>query len=378
MRVELDEKARGLPSTIENYLAYQPRELPVCSERPIEPEIKLLIPKTYDVFNVYRDIYRLHKTTSGIALADNRVLAREPLISYVLDTPDFDIMRRTGEQLRVRGPINVCNFDHEDPTEIIWRGQCTVKTLASSLKDTFADRVEIEAAIPSRDIRFAVQHFLQEDAPSLHQVYYDLNPDDLRVAAICVTARASFNSVFYVPEYDAYVEFENTCDPNYFFNPIGDVSTGKDMEFEAELKKLYVRPELGLTDVNLLDIYELAKKAYIDLMLRKFPGFQLSKYSKAERAMIKTGEFYHANRQGDGPTSAFEETSQVIAELPYGAQISAGMRHAIKTDVTIWDALNNIGLIAERVKKMAQPSQILPANNAPCAADKREHVRLRA
>lgn len=381
-KVELDEKARGLPETINNRDAYKATKLPTCEKRPEEPELKFIIPETYSPLSIYQQIYNdLKDTKNNISLADDRIVARDPLVSFALDTDNFDIMRKTGEQLRLRGPVCLNNADHFDPTEVLWRGQATIKTLFSDAAGVGADRVEIEAAVPSKDIRFAYDHFIKRDNAHIDALYYDLTTEDLNVAAICVTTRASFNSVVYVPEYDAYVEFEQTCDPNFFLTPNGDIRAGKDMELEAEAKMVYVRPELNLTDNQLKEIYELAKQEYRGFITSNYPDFKEAKYSKVERALRAVGQYYSNNLKSDANVvTAFTETSQAQAELPYTAAINAGMMHAIKQKVSIFGVMDKINVIAERVKTMAQPQQLIPSNTnrSLCAADKRSELRLRA
>lgn len=383
LKVELDEQARGLPETIANRNEYKAKKIPTCEKRPEEPELKFIIPNNYSPLSIYQDIYNLiQNNNSNIQLADDKIVARDPLVSFALDTDKFDIMRKTGEQLRLRGPVCLRNFDHSDPTEVLWRGQATIKTLFSEAAGIGADRVEIEAAVPSRDIRFAYEHFIQHDKAHIDQLYYDLKTEDLNVAAICITTRASFNSTVYVPEYDAYVEFEQTCDPNFFLTPNGDIRSGKDLELEAEAKMLYVRPELNLTDAQLKDIYEIAKQEYRNLILSHYPEFEEAQYSKVERALRSVGQYYHDNLESDANNviDAFSISSQITAELPYSRSINEGMTHAIKQRVSIFDVMEKINVIAERVKTMAQPHQLIPSNTNRdlCAADNREQLRLRA
>lgn len=376
-KVDLDQRARGLPETINNYIEYRPYSIPTCQKRPEEPELKFIIPHHYKAHQIYAALHALHKgKNSNITLADDGIIARDPLVSFILDTPQFDIMRATREQLRVRGPISMVNHGHEDPTQVIWRGQATVKTLFSDAAGVGKDRVEIEASIPSQDIRFAFDHFIKYDQPNLDDVFYALSPEELRVAAICITTRASFNTHVYVPQYDAYVEFENCCDPNYFLTPNADVRAGKDLEFEAEAKKIYARPELGFTTAQKTEIYELAKAQYKDFILTQYPDFVEAQYSKAERATRAVGRFYHDNH--DGNLVGEFNTTQFVAELPYSHSICLGMAYAMRQDVSIWDAVKKANDIAAIAKKMIQPTQVIPANNALCSADDRSKIRLRA
>lgn len=382
-KVELDEKPRGLPETIINKASYKATKLPTCEKRPEEPELKFLIPDSYSPLSIYQDIYnRIQTENPNIQLADDRIVARDPLVSFALDTNNFDIMRKTGEQLRLRGPINLDQADHIDPTEVLWRGQATIKTLFSAAAGIGADRVEIEAAVPSRDIRFAYDHFIEHDQAHIDELYYDLKTDDLNVTAICITTRASFNSIVYVPEYDAYVEFEQTCDPNFFLTPNGDIRAGKDLELEAEAKMVYVRPELNLNDDQLKEIYEIAKHEYRDFISTNYPDFEEAKYSKVERALRSVGQYYHDNLKSGSNVviDAFSASAQTTAELPYSREINQGMMHAIKQKVSMFDVMEKVNVIAERVKMMAQPHQLIPSNTnrGLCVADNKNLLRMRA
>lgn len=374
--IPLDSAPRGLEHSIKNHADYAAHKIPTCEKRPEEPELKFLIPQSYSVQTVYADLYNLHnhqpnldspRIADHIFFADNKVVAREPLISFALDTKHFDIMRHAGEQLRVRGPIDMKAA--KDPSsnviDVVWRGQTTLKTLFSQAVSAGGDRVEIEPSVPSRDIRKAFAHFMKHDAAHVDPVYHEVNPDELYIPAICITPRASFNIHVYLPEHDAFVEFENCADPNYYLAPHGDVKAGRDLEFEAEAKMIYTQKDQQLSDDELKEIYQAAKAKYRDYILHAFPDFEESLYSKVERALRSVAGFYAENQKGDIPLiSTFGFNSmQACEEIPYSEpEIRQGMMHAIRQKVTIDDAMETIHDTLATIENMAMPQNLIPAN----------------
>lgn len=389
-----DPKSVGLARHIADHADYGSHKIPTCEHRPKEPEVKWIIPSDMPI-SVYGGIYNSFAKspfpynnsdqTMGnsdtiefpVFLADNKVNAREALLSFGKDTLDYDIMRHAGEQVRARGPFLHRMADSQDPFDVFSRGQGTIKELFSKCANG-EDRVELEAKKPVRNIAEAALSYIKENLHRLHDIYKAVanGEKDLYVAALCYSPRASFHVITHLPQHNAFVEFEVCCDPNTFFTPHGDIITGQDLELEYEAKTIYLHDSEDSSDERLLAIYDAAKQAMSQHIQGHFPTFALAEYSKVERAVRSVGAFYYQNRTTHGVATDFDVQASRLDNFPYPeASIEYGMRIAIAQKVGVQDVIARRQQLATLVSGLINPEDVIPKScGATIVTDKENGV----